>query len=369
MYKIKQIQPWIDNKEANHIKRVVQRTFLTEDKETKKFENSIKKIFHSKYPVAISNWTNGIFCTLKALNIKKNDEVIVPNITFIATINAVLMSGAKPVVCEVDEKNLSINLDHLKKIISKKTKVIMPVHLYGHCCEMNKLRTIIKNKKIYIIEDAAQAMGAKFDNKFLGTIGTFGGFSFYGNKIMTTGEGGIVLTNNKKLSKKIFSLKNHGRQTKGIFKHEEIGYNFMFTEMQAAIGNIQLLKLKKILKKKEKIFKLYKKNLKNIDSIYFMENHKKNIPVYWFTNIFTSKKKGLSNYLKINRIQTREIFYPIHLQPCFKKNNIKIKFSKKYPISEKIYNNGLSLPSSYDLSLKNQMYVIKKIKEFFKPKS
>ena len=194
--KIINVEPWLDNLEAEYTAKVINSKYLTENKETKLFENNIKKRFKSKVAISVSNWTAGIFIILKALNLKKNDEVIIPNLTFIATANAVIYAGAKPVLCDIDLNNLSINLESLQKIITKKTKCIIPVHLYGHCCDLDKLRRIA-GKKIKIIEDAAQAIGSKFNKKFLGTIGDFGGYSFYGNKIITTGEGGVILTNKK----------------------------------------------------------------------------------------------------------------------------------------------------------------------------
>ncbi len=366
MKKILQIQPWIDNKEASYIKKIVSKTYLTESFETKKLEKRFKKKFNSNYAIAISNWTNGLFISLKAFDISKGDEVIVPNLTFIASINAVIMAGATPVICEIDEKNLSLDLNHLEKIITKKTKAVIPVHLYGHSCDMDKLRKITSKKKIKIIEDAAQSIGAKFKRKFLGSIGDIGGFSFYGNKIITTGEGGIILTNSLKLKNKMYKLKNHGRSKKGIFKHNSIGYNFMFTDLQAAIGNVQLDKLEKILKKKSMIYKNYKNQLSNIKEISFIEALSKNTPVHWFSNIFLKDKKKLQKYLDKKNIQTRDMFYPIHLQPCYKDKNI-IKLTKKnYFISEKIYKTGLSLPSSYNLTLNEQKYIINVIKNYFK---
>ncbi len=364
--KISQIQPWIDNNEANYINKVVKRGYLTENKETSKFEKFFEKKFQINFAISVSNWTLGIFACLKALNIGKNDEVIVPNLTFVATINAIILAGATPVICEVDDKNLSLDLNKVNSCISKKTKAIMPVHLYGHCCDMGELKRICKKKNIVIIEDAAQAILSKYKNKYLGTIGLLGGFSFYGNKIITTGEGGIILSNSKNLRNKIYKIKNHGRLKKGVFKHEEIGYNFMFTELQAAIGNVQLKKLNKILKKKEKIFKFYKKELSKIKSLSFMKNIPDNKPVYWFSNIFTNKKKKLKIFLKKNGIETRDIFYPINMQPCYRGTNLIKNLKNKFQISKKIYDTGLSLPSSYELNVKELKFVVKKIRQFFK---
>ncbi len=363
---INQISPWIDKLEANYIKKVIEKKYLTESNETNKFEKYFQKNFKIKHAVAISNWTCGIFACLKALNIGANDEVIVPNLTFVATINAVILAGAKPVLCDVDQENLCINLNLLEKYITKKTKAIIPVHLYGHSCNMEELLKISKKNKIPIIEDAAQAIFSTYGNKFLGSIGILGGFSFYGNKIITTGEGGIILTKNTKLRNKIYEIKNHGRLKKGVFIHDKIGFNFMFTEMQAAIGNVQVKKLKKILKRKEYIFNIYKKELSKIKSIKFMKNLPKNKPVHWFTNIFTKDKKKLKNYLSKNKVQTRDIFFPLNMQPCYKKNKLIKNLKDRFPISNKIFNTGLSLPSSYELKNSEIKFVIKKIKDFYK---
>lgn len=363
--KIKQITPWINSDEANYIKKIVQKTYLTEDKETYKFEKYFTKNFKIRHAISISNWTCGIFACLKSLDIGKNDEVIVPNLTFIATLNAVVLAGATPVLCDVEKTNLCMDLKSLKNKISKNTKAVIPVHLYGHCCEMDQLKKICKKKKINIIEDAAQAINATYKKKKLGTIGVCGGFSFYANKIITTGEGGIILTNNSNLRNKIYELKNHGRLKKGIFEHNEIGYNFMFTEMQAAIGNIQVKKLNKILKRKKEIFEIYKKGLSEIKSISFMKNIPNNKPVHWFSNIFTKDKKNLKNFLLKNKIQTRDIFLPLNLQPCYHKHKVIKNLYDKFPVSKKIYDTGLSLPSSYNIKNTEINFVINKIKNFY----
>ena len=255
---IVQTEPFIDNSDNLYIKKVLKRKYLTEDKFTKKFEENIKNYVQSKYAISVSNWTLGLYACLQALNIGPGDEVIVPNITFIATSNSVIMAGAKVVLCDVNRDSMCIDTIEAKKKINSRTKAIIPVHLYGNACDMDELLLLRKNKNIKIIEDAAQAIGVKYKNKFVGTIGDCGGYSFYGNKIITTGEGGVVVTNNKLIADKIYKIKNHGRNKKGIFIHKEIGYNFMFTELQAAMGISQLKKLNNIIKKRKIIFDLYK---------------------------------------------------------------------------------------------------------------
>lgn len=363
--KINQISPWIDNKEFKNLNSVMKKTFLTENKETFRFEKNLKKIIKAKFITTYSNWTCGLYACMKILNLKAGDEVIVPNLTFIATINSVIMANLKPVLCEIDEDSMCMDLESFKSSITSKTKAVIPVHLYGNCCDMSELKKICKKKKIYIIEDAAQAIGSKYKNDYLGTIGDLGGISFYGNKIITTGEGGAVISKNKKNYEKLYKFKNHGRMGKGIFKHKSIGFNFMFTEMQAAIGNEQLNKLSKIIKKKKKIFDYYKKNLKGLKNIIFKDPPNNCNPVYWFSNIFTKDKVKLAMYLNAKKIQTREAFYPLNLQPCYKKTNIVKNKNKKFSVSKKIYDTCLSLPSSYNLSKREQDLVIKNIKKFY----
>ncbi len=365
MPQINQTTPWLNNQESKNIYKVVQKTYLTENKETLKFEKNIRNKLKAKFVNSYSNWTCGLYACLKILNLKSDDEVIVPNLTFIATINSVIMAGLRPVLCEINEDSLCLDLKKLKKCITKKTKAIIPVHLYGNCCDMDELKKICKKKKILIIEDAAQSIGSKFKDKFLGTIGDFGGISFYGNKIITTGEGGAVITNKQIFHKKLYKFKNHGRSKKGIFKHDSIGFNFMFTEMQAAIGNVQLKKLDKIIKKKKYIYEYYKKNLKDLNEINFKDSSKNCKQVHWFTNIFSKDKKMLTKYLSYKKIQTRECFYPLNLQPCFKKNKQIKNLNGNFQISKKIFDNLISLPSSYDLTKKDLDKIILNIKKFY----
>ena len=365
MNKIIQIYPWIDNKELREVSKVIKSSFLTENKFTEKFENQFKKLTGAKYAVAVNNWTLGIYCCLNALDIGKDDEVIVPNITFVATANAVLLAGAKVVLCDVDQKTLNISTEKIRLCITKKTKAIIPVHLYGNSCEMDEIKKIAKEYNLKIIEDAAQGLGVYYKKKHVGIIGDVGGFSFYGNKLITTGEGGIVVTNNKKIYEKIKVLKNHGRKKKGIFIHKEIGYNFMFTELQAALGIAQLSKLKKIIKKKYEIYNFYKKKFLNNKHINYIEQIDNTISVHWFTNVLVRNVSKLQKYLKLKKIETRRCFYPLSLQPCYKKNLNVVKKYTNDNAAMKIYNSFLSLPSAVQIKNIDLRSVSNQIKIYF----
>lgn len=357
-----QIEPWIDNKELEQLKRVVESTYVTEHNLTKEFEEKIKKLTGAKHAISITNGTLALFCCLKALGIGHGDEVIVPDMTFIATSNAVIMAGAKPIFCDVTKDNFCLDVESAKSVLTNNTKAIMPVHLYGQSANMNKILSFAKENKIFVIEDAAQGVGVKWNNKHVGTFGDCGILSFYGNKTVTCGEGGIILTDNDDIAKKCYRLKNHGRDKKGIFIHEHIGYNFCFTEMQAAVGIAQLTKLKKIISLKQKIYNNYKSSLNELKGIQFIPVGSEISPVHWFTSVLTEKKEELQKYLAKNNIQTRMFFYPLHRQPCYSCMDIKNNF----PVSNNAFKTGISLPSAYSLTKNQQDKVIKCIKDFFK---
>ncbi|MEM4326452.1 MAG: DegT/DnrJ/EryC1/StrS family aminotransferase [Candidatus Pacearchaeota archaeon] len=360
---ITQIEPWIDESELLEIKRAVDNTFFTENKLTSEFEEMVKNYTGSKYDLAVCNATAGLFCILKALDIGPGDEVIVPNITFIATSNAVIMAGATPVICDVKRDTFCIDPEDIEKRITERTKAVIPVHLYGQSTDMNSIIKIAQKYNLKIIEDAAQALGVTYMGKSVGTFGEAGVISFYGNKIITTGEGGIILTNDKLIYKKCYRLKNHGRDTKGTFIHEFIGFNFCSTDLQAAVGISQMKKLDKIIQRKKEIFERYKEGLKDIPYLKPLHIEPNCQPVYRFSNFIVDKIEALVEFLKDNGIQTRRAFFPLHLQPCYKNSNY-IKYEGEYKNSIFCYEKLLSLPSSYKLKIDEQELVINKIREF-----
>jgi len=362
MKKIIQIEPWIDKSELRELKKVIKSTFVSEHKVNQEFETLIKKITNSNHAVSMTNGTAALFCALKALGIGSGDEVIVPNMTFIASANAVIFAGATPVLCDVDKDSFCMSVKEVSKVITPKTKAIMPVHLYGKSCDMDSLKGLAKKFNLKIIEDAAQGMGVLYKGQHVGTFGDAGILSFYANKTITCGEGGVVLSSNQKLIEDCYKMKNHGRSGKGVFVHESIGFNFCFTEMQAAVGVSQLKKLKKVIKKKEQIYKFYTKNVKN-KLLHEIPVDPKTTPVHWFTSFLTDHKDAFKKYLSENGIQTRDFFYPLNKQPCYQ-NSKFINCPAELPISEKIYNSGVSLPSSYNITKKQLAHVCKLINNF-----
>lgn len=363
-----QIEPWIDDEELEQLKRVVHNTFVTEHELTKEFESLIKDLTGSKYAVAITNGTAALYCCLKALDIGLGDEVIVPDMTFIASSNAVLMANARPILCDINHKTLCIDPNKIEELITPQTKAIMPVHLYGQSADMDAIMKIADKYNIKVIEDAAQGVGVKFNGKHVGSFGEMGILSFYGNKTITCGEGGVVLTDSEDLRNKVYQLKNHGRLTKGTFSHESVGFNFCFTEMQAAIGISQLNKLSRIIERKREIHQKYCEKLSSLkfkipiqDRLHPIELDPRTDPVWWFTSFLTRDKKELKEFLFKKDIQTREFFYPLHMQPCY--NNMR--FEGDFSVSKSMFSQGISLPSSYHLTEKDQDYVIDSILQFY----
>ena len=320
--------PIIDSKDAlNIVNKVFDNNWPNEGKLTKLFENKIKKILDVKYAVATTSGTAALFLALKSIGIKKNDEVVVPNITFPATANAVKMVGAKVVLVDIDPETLLIDFKSLNNVITKKTKAVIPVHISGRGGNIEKLIKICKIKNIKVVEDAAEAFGSKFKTKSLGTFGECGCFSFAPNKIITTGQGGLVVTNRKKIYEKLKIYKNQGRKgvtTGGEDTYKDWGFNFKFSDMQAALGLSQLKKFNIRKKKLILIYKNYKNNLiqnKNIKMFNF--DYKEGELPLWI-DIFCLKRNLLFNYLKKNKIICRFYWYPINSIISYKEKKKKI---------------------------------------------
>ena len=362
---IPQIQPWIDKRELIELKKVIDSTYVSESKLTEEFESMTRDMTGSKHAISMCNGTMALFACLKAMKIGIGDEVIVPNLTFVATANAVILSGATPVICEVYFNTFCIDIEEAEKLVTSKTKAIMPVHLYGQSADMDKILEFSKKHDIEILEDAAQGVGVKFNGKHTGTFGKAGVLSYYANKTITCGEGGIVLTDDDDFAKECYRLKNHGRDQKGVFIHDSIGFNFSFTEMQGAIGVSQMKKLPKIILKKKSIYDKYSKELMSIDELKPQFIDERTSPVFWFVTYLCKDAKELAEYLLESGIQTRKFFYPLNLQPCYSNNDIVKNLKGNFKLSKRIYEEGISLPSSYIMTNKEQIYIIDKIKEFY----
>jgi perosamine synthetase len=357
-----QIEPWITDTEIREITNCIESTFVTEGKYTDLFEKEIQKLHQVELqPIAVANATMGIYSALIALGIKPGQEVIIPALTFVATANAVIMANGIPVCVDID-KNFHLDTEKVEVAITDNTFAIMPVHLYGHFTNALALREICKKNNLFLIEDASQGVGVTDDlGNYAGSVGDVGILSFYGNKFVTSAQGGMVLAKNKEILSGVKRLKNHGRDNKGTFWHEAIGYNFCISDLHSALGYAQLKRFEDIRKKKLQIFQTYQENLKNVIQI-SLDKIDLSAPCYWFISLWADDVEHLQAFLKEKNIQTRRAFPPLSKQPCyFDYNNIIFHDDNT---SAEIYRTYLSLPSSAMLENADIEYVCNAIKNF-----
>jgi len=356
--------PLINQSDAKEVYRAVKSGWVSsEGPKVKEFENKLAKWVNRKYACSVSSGTAALEIAVKSLNLKKNDEIIMPAFTIISNAIAIIKSLAKPVLVDVDIDTWNIRIEDIEKKITSKTKCLMLPHIYGLPNDMDKILKIVKKHRLYLIEDAAEVIGQKYKNKLCGSFGDISIFSFYANKHITTGEGGMLFTNNPKLHNLFKDLRNLCFGIKNKFNHSGIGWNYRFTNIQATLGLNQLKRINKIIKRKYKIGQYYYENLKNNSNIILQKNKTsfaKNI--YWVFGIVIKKNskitaKEIQKKLLKRNIQTRPFFWPMHQQDILKKKGLFKGVKLKN--SEFISKNGFYLPSG--LGLKNQelKYIIK----------
>ncbi len=332
----------------------------------KEFEEKVASICQRKYATAVSSGTAAIDIAIAALSLDKGDEVIVPTFTIISCINEILKRGIKPVFIDINPKTWNMDIEKIEEKISSKTKAIMAVHIYGLPVEMNKIKELANKYELYVIEDAAEMLGQYYYKKPCGSFGDISTFSFYPNKQITTGEGGMILTNSKSLDDKFKSLRNLCFIPEQRFIHYELGWNYRMTNLQAALGLGQLKRLSKIVQRKREIGNLYNEYLKN--------NNFVNLPLkstlyannlYWVYGITIKSSKynskDLREELGKHLIGTRPFFYPLHKQPVLKNYLPISETNLVLPNSEKLWLKGLYLPSGIGIKNEQIKYVAEKL--------
>ena len=323
------------------------------------FEEKFSDITGSKFAVACSNGTVAIHLALLSLGIGRGDEVIVPSLTYIASVNPILYCGAKPVFVDCNEQDWNINVKKIEEKITKRTKAIMPVHLYGAPVWIEEILNISKKYNLYVIEDCAEAFGSSYIGKHVGTLCDVATYSFFGNKNITTGEGGMVVTNNESIYNRVEKLKGQGLSKDRQYWHDVVGYNYRMTNIACAIGYAQLERTKKILDRKLEIYNLYKELLHH-NQLYTFQRLSTDAgnSSYWLNTIVIEDnvyKEGmrdkLMSYLKDKGIETRPMFYPIHTMPMYFNQYVPL------PACENISKRGISLPS-YPLLTNKEIGII-----------
>lgn len=312
----------------------------------KKFEDSFAEYCEVKHASSVANGTAALHLSLLAKDIGKGDEVIVPNSTFVSTANAVKFCGAEPVFIDVEEKSWNLDVAQLESKISENTKAIIPVHLFGCPAEMDEINSIAKKHNLFVLEDAAEAHGAEYKGKKCGSLADASIFSFYGNKIITCGEGGMVLSDDERFIDKVNLLKDQGKSKTEKFYHEVLAYNYRFTNLQAAFGLAQLEGIEGLLQRKREIAQSYKQKLEDIEGIQFqfVPGHSKSS--WWFISLLFDdsfpEAKKIASVLNGKGIDSRPFFTPLTALPFY---NSKAKF----PVSDLLHRKGLILPSGTNL--------------------
>lgn len=329
------------------------------------FGREFARAVHSRYALPVCNGTAALHLALIALGVSKDDEVIVPALTFAASANSVTYVGAKPVFVDIEQNTFNLNLNQIEKKITAKTKAIMSVDLYGHPVDFMKVKALAKKHHLYFISDSAESLGSLYKNKPFGDIADVTTFSFFGNKIVTTGEGGMLVTNSKKIYE---TAKFYRDQAKDIsvhnYYHPAIGYNYAMTSLQAAVGIGQLRRLKTFVRQKRAIAALYQKLLAGVPGISFQTEREYAKTNWWMFSVLIDKKKfgrsrdELMQYLAKKGIETRPFFYPLPQLPPYQKDNRKNKF----PVTDRIAVQGMNLPSFASLTSKEQNYIVAQIK-------
>lgn len=357
------MQPWIGKEEQDAMATYLKNNgWLTEFKETEKMEEMLASYTGAKYACMVNNGTVSLFIALQALGIGEGDEVIVPNFTMIASANAVVLAGAKPVLVDVNYENLSIDLRIAQKALTTKTKALMYVSINGRSSNMEEVVSFCKKNNLYLVEDAAQSLGSKWNNKHFGTYGEIGSFSFSSPKIITTGQGGALVTNSEVLIKKIRQIKDFGRIKSGVDEHVILGYNFKFTDLQAVIGIEQMKKLPMRVNRKKEIYNLYVKVLSQLPQIQFIPTNLGDTSP-WLIDVLAEKRDELIEFLLENQIGSRKFYPPLHTQaPYSSWSEYK---NKHFPMSEKVSQKGLWLPSASSLTDKEILHVCEIIREFY----
>ncbi len=323
-----------------------------------RFEKMLADFVGSKYAIATSNGTSALHVSLQLAGVNSSHCVIVPNITFIASVNAVKYTGASPIFMDIDESDWQIDLDLLERFLSRQTivkngachlkenskiiKAIMPVHVLGNVCDMDKLMTIADQYKLVVIEDSTESLGSYFKGKHTGTLGLMGNFSFNGNKIISTGGGGMIVTDDEKLAMQAKHITTQAKASPDEYYHDQVGYNYRLVNLLAAMGVAQMEQLPGFLIRKTEIYKRYISGLEKVKGIGFQKSEAAVKPNNWLFTITTNRKADLLKRLKENGVEARPLWVPMNKLPMFTDE----LFVSESDVSQKIYDHCVSLPCS-----------------------
>jgi len=363
MKKIPIYQPSLRGNEKKYVLDCLDSTWISsKGKYIGEFEKKFAEYIGVSYAASVTNGTIALHLTLLALGIGKGDEVIVPTLTYIASVNAIRYTGATPVFIDCEREYWQIDVNEIERLITSKTKAIMPVHLYGAVCDMGSIIEIAKKYNLFVVEDCAEAIGSKFTNKKVGGFGDISAFSFFGNKTITTGEGGMVLTNDETLYERCLHLKGQGLAKYRQYWHDILGYNYRMTNICAAIGLAQLENIEGIIFEKRRIATWYKKYLLSNENVEIHNEQDGTFHTYWMISILVNcpeDRDPLRDFLENAGIETRPLFYPVHIMPIYSEKY------QRFKNAEYLGWRGINLPSYPDLTEEQIEYICKSINSYF----
>jgi perosamine synthetase len=363
MERIPVYQPSLGGNEKKYVMDCLDSTWISSrGKYIAEFERCFGKYIGVNHTATVTNGTVAIHLALLALGVGIGDEVIVPTLTYIASVNAIRYTGAMPIFADSDRKYWQIDPNEIKRLITPRTKAIMPVHLYGGTCDMSAIMEIAQEHNIFVIEDCAEAIGSKYGNRLVGSFGDIAAFSFFGNKTITTGEGGMIATNDETLYNRCVHLRGQGLAKYRQYWHDVVGYNYRMTNICAAIGLAQLENIKEVIAKKQLVIKWYKKYLQANNCIQIHSEREGTFHTYWMCSILVDKPEDrdlLREYLDMRGIETRPLFYPVHTMPMYSEKY------QRFINAEWLGWRGINLPSYPDLSEVQIKYICETIDEYY----
>ncbi|MCB2141095.1 DegT/DnrJ/EryC1/StrS family aminotransferase [bacterium] len=367
MWRLPVMEPSLGGNELKYVSECITSNWISsQGSYVKTFEKEFAEFIGIDYALTTTSGTTALHLALTALGVGPGDEVIVPDLTFAASANVVIHAGAIPVFVDVSPEHWTMDPAIIESAVTAKTKAIMPVHLYGHPCDMDPIMEISRKYNLYVVEDCAEALGARYNGQAMGTLGDVGCFSFFSNKVITTGEGGMVVTRDPDLHKRMLVFRDHGMSKTKRYWHEVAGFNYRMTNLQAAVGLAQLEQIGAFLDKRREISVNYNAQLEGIPGLTLPPEKPWAKNIYWLYSILVDEvESGISRDeliqgLACEGIETRPFFFPLHHQPPYRST------SAVFPIAEKLAAHGISLPSSNNLSPDEINRVCENIKKLIK---
>jgi len=358
-YYVQLANPYLGEADAKAVYEVVRSGRLSQGPRVEEFEERFAEYIGAKQAVAVFNGTAALHLALAAIGVDQGDEVLVPSFSFVSTANVVLFQKAKPVFCDIRPDTYNLDPDEIEGKMTTRTKAIMPVHYAGQVADMKPIMEIAEKRGISVIEDAAEAHGSTYDGRKAGTLGDAGCFSFYPNKNMTTGEGGMITTDDDDLAERLRMMRSHGQDRR--YHHILLGYNYRMTELQAALGIVQLGRLEESIENRIEIADRYSEELSSLRGVETPTVRKGDRHTYMLYTLRVPRRDRIRAYLEEKGVETRIAFPPIHLQPLYKE--LYGYRGGELPVTEEAGDSVLSIPIYFGLEEEKQDYVVNHLRE------